>query len=109
MPTYRSVFQRNPPPAPDHQAFDTLSLYGLRRNLTGVPVTVPVRDRHPKASDHVAGAIHVRLLELGADYLDTYYSLGGQRIRVLSGGGQVLSAVKAQFRDEPPLPRPEQL
>jgi hypothetical protein len=104
-PTYQTLFGVAPsgnPVVPEH--LDSSALYALRRDLTGTPRTTPVRDKEPHVSDHVAGAIHTRLLEAGATYSGHAYGLNERTFRLVSARGQVLSAVKAQFQGEPPLP-----
>ena len=62
-PTYESFFGPPPNPPPDlGGACESRTLYALRRDLTGTPRSRPVRERTPSPSDHVAAAIHRRLL-----------------------------------------------
>lgn len=104
-PTYTVLFGTDPTANPAlHDGFDSQTLYALRRDLTGTPRTAAVRDNEPQSSDHIAAAIHRRLLESGAIYSEHAYRFNEQSIRVVSGRGRVLSAVKAQFQGEPPLP-----
>jgi len=79
-------------------------LYGLRRDLTGVPRHRPVREREPKPIHMPHAAMHQRLLDKGAHYEAHSYRLNGDAFRVVSGHGRVLSEVKQSFSTEPPLP-----
>lgn len=81
-------------------------LYALRRDITGVPRHRPVRVRVPSPAFRTHAALHSRLLERGALYDSHLYSIGGQRIRLINGGGQLLSELKNQCQQEPPLPVP---
>ena len=81
-------------------------LYALRRDLSGTSRATVVRSRHPEDENHVAGAIHQRLLECGATYSAHRYELGGRSIRLVSGRGRLLSCVKATFHQEPPVQDP---
>ena len=74
----------------------------MRRDLTGTPATRPIRDCAPLDSDHVAAAIHRRLLDRGAVIEPHRYWFSEQSVRVVSGRGRLLSHVRADYRDEPP-------
>lgn len=103
--TYTGLFGMDPtglPAAPT--AVDSEALYALRRDLTGTPRTAVVRYNQPENVDHIAGAIHQRLLERGATYSAHRYEFGGRSIRLVSGRGRLLSQVKAAFDQEPPFP-----
>lgn len=102
--TYTALFGGPPPalPAPPPAA-DSAALYALRRDLTGTPRTTVVRSNQPDDVDHIAGAIHQRLLERGATYSPHVYQFGGTSVRLVSGRGRLLSQVKAAFDAEPPF------
>jgi hypothetical protein len=104
--TYQTLFGVAAGPAPSHAGLSSRDLYALRRDLSGTPRTAPARGRAPLPADHLAGALHARLLASGATYAEHAYQWNGRRIRVISGQGQVLSAVKARFQTESPLPSP---
>lgn len=80
--------------------------YQLRRDLSGQPRNRPVRSRSPDPKFESHTAIHQRLLDKGATYQAHTYTLGAERIRLVSGHGQLLSRVKAQYQKEPPMPVP---
>jgi hypothetical protein len=106
-PTYETLFGVAAAAAPPSLAgFNSRDLYALRRDLSGTPRTAPARGRQPLAADHLAGALHARLLASGASYTEHAYQWNGRRIRIISGQGQVLSAVRARFQTESPLPSP---
>ena len=105
--TYNSLFRREPDPIPTTLPdWDAPTLYALRRDLSGTPRSRVVRSRNPHDMDHLAAAIHQRLLERGAQYSTHKYELEGRSIRVISGRGRLLSQVKATFSHEPPFPTP---
>jgi hypothetical protein len=104
--TYTDLFGPPAAPAVVAGADSSADLYALRQDLNGVPRNAPVRARQPDAADHVAGAVHRRLLERGATYAQHQYEFAGRRIRVVSGRGRLLSRVRADFENEPPLPVP---
>ena len=79
-------------------------LYALRRDLTGTTRNRPVRARLPLPEFRTHAALHARLLERGATYDGHVYSFNGQHLRLLSGGGQLLSELKSRCSAEPPLP-----
>ena len=105
--TYNEVFGHYPAhivaTSPD---WDARTLYALRRDLSGTPRSAVVRSRVPEDMDHLAAAIHQRLLERGAQYSPHTYELAGRSIRLISGRGRLLSRVKADFSSEPPAPTP---
>ena len=100
--SYVDLFGAQPSTLVPGDDMDCATLYALRRDLSGTPVGEVVRDREPPGGDHVAAAIHQRLLERGARYSAHKYSLHDRTIRVVSGRGRLLSQVKAQFQREPP-------
>jgi NAD-dependent SIR2 family protein deacetylase len=100
---HQSLFGCAPAVTPaTYLGFSSSDLYALRRDITGTPRTLPTRARQPDPGFHIASAIHARLLAKGAIYKEHVYRLNGKTTRVVNGHGRVLSAVKAQFRDEPP-------
>lgn len=101
--TYRALFGSEPK-LPSHGTLGSQDLYALRRDLTGTPRTSPVRARRPDSADHVAAAIHSRLIEAGAAYSEHRYVHGRDTVRLISGKGRVLSAIRADFQYEPPMP-----
>jgi len=90
-------------PQPSTEGYDSAALYALRRDLTGTPRTAPVRISVPQNSDHIAAAVHSRLLELGASYSEHIYTFQNKRVRLISGRGRLLSAVKSEYQQEPPI------
>ena len=104
--TYTGLFGAPTGAVPAAGADNSPDLYALRRDLSGTPRNAPVRVRQPDAADHVAGAMHRRLLESGATYAQHRYDFGGRRIRVVSSRGRLLSQVRADFENEPPFPVP---
>lgn len=102
-PAYEAFFGPPPGAAPDLSGETSQTLYALRRDLTGTPSTHPVRDRTPAAADHVAAAVHRRLIDRGATLGAHMYEVNGRRLRVISGRGRLLSEIRAGHMAEPPL------
>lgn len=102
--TYESFFGPPPNAPPDlGGTCESRTLYAVRRDLTGTPRTCPVRERTPSPSDHVAAAIHWRLLDRGATLEAYRYLFGGRCLRVISGRGRLLSEIRLGYQAEPPL------
>ncbi len=110
-PTYETIFGVAATVLPDlSNLHDSHMLYALRRDLTGTPTDRPVRDRTPRDSDHIAAAIHRRLLEKGATVEPHCFHFNGRSLRVISGRGMLLSIVRSVYQFEPPpLPAPGQV
>lgn len=83
---------------------DMNDLYALRRDLSGTQRHRPVRAKSTSPVYRLHAAMHARLLNLGATYSRNTYDLRGQRIRIVSGHGQLMSDVKRSFADEPTPP-----
>ena len=79
------------------------SLYALRRDITGATRSEPVRTKTPNQQQHLIAAIHARLLELGATYDSHLYSFRGRAIRLVLGGAQLMSVLRARYQTEPPI------
>lgn len=92
-------------PAPDNlnvpRAHSVSSLYNLRRDLTGVGPADCVATISP-AGLEVLGAIMLKLLHLGADLEGPVIRINGERIRLISAGGQLMSRVRARIDSGPP-------
>lgn len=104
--TYAALFGSDPGVMRGSPAGDSRTLYALRRDLTGTSRTAAVRGRQPEDVNHLAGALHRRLVERGSTYSAHRHEFGGRSIRLVSGRGRLLSQVKAAFDAEPPLPLP---
>jgi hypothetical protein len=103
-PTYQALFGAAPAGNAIRIDAETMErLYALRRDLTGVPRNRPVRQKEAGAQHHIQASIHARLADLGAVYEGHTYSFRGERIRLINGGGRLMSQVKADYKDEPPL------
>lgn len=84
----------------DVDEFDTETLYALRRDAEGVPVTKPATQSRPVNCD-ILGAFHLLLRQAGALQTEQGYSFGGRAIRVINGAGSALSKMKARFAEAP--------
>ena len=106
--TYQQLF-RSPPPSPIDSSLEAGGsglLYALRRDLSGVPQDRPVRSREAKPEYRVHAALHIRLQSMGTTYQGHIYLLNGEAVRIIQGKGQLLSQVRQQYENEPPLPVP---
>jgi hypothetical protein len=105
--TYEGLF--GSPPSGRASDLDDLAiqqLYALRRDLTGTPRHRPVRVKEATNELNVHSAIHARLLDLGAVYRGHTYAFGNEVLRLINGAGQLMSAVKRRYQEEPPMPGP---
>lgn len=98
--TYEALFGVSPSQEPESYGH-VKNLYGLRRVLTGTFRNRPVRTHDPDDSRQILVALHARLLDCGASFDESHHILKGQRIRLVSGSGQVLSRVKQRYATEP--------
>jgi len=80
----------------------TDELYMLRRNLEGVLSNTLLRTIKTRNEQHRFGAVHLRLLELGATLSGTCYTHHSKKVRIIQAAGEVLSAVKNNFSFERP-------
>jgi len=94
-----------PPTAYPEPAESTAKdLYAFRQDACGVSrLSIPQIPR-PDSSMELLGAVHVKLLALGAVLAGSDYVCCGRRVRVINGAGQLLSRVRARVAvgEEPP-------
>ena len=88
-------------------ALPTNDLFSLRRDTCGRPFGNVATEKRPTAAMKIAGATHLLLMNKGAIQEDGRYRLGGRRIRVVNGAGQLLSEIRAAFSSEPVSPQPD--
>jgi hypothetical protein len=79
-------------------------LYALRRDLSGTPIGNPARDRTPASHRRIIAAFHAKLMAKGATYSGHLYMINNEAIRLIDGGGQLLSQVRRNYENEPRLP-----
>ncbi len=105
---FQEMLNKKPPEVPDTvlvtQATD--SLYRIRRDLTGVPMTSIVRQMNVDDGYILIGLIHLALLACGAKISSNTFDWNGSRIRVIHTPNHPLSAVTNRFSHEPPDPIP---
>lgn len=82
------------------EAFDSASLYDLRRDAEGVPAGSPALRSQPSQCE-VLGAFHLMLRRAGAAQTPRGYLLEGTSVRVVNGAGMALSKLKARFAEAP--------
>lgn len=83
-------------------AFDSETLYCLRRDAEGVPVSKPAILQRPKQSA-LLGAFHLMLRQAGATQTGQGYTINERSVRVVNGAGVALSQLKASFAEAPAL------
>lgn len=88
------------------EAYDSETLYNLRRDAEGVPAGRPATRSRP---DHceVLGAFHLLLRSAGATQTPLGYLHVGRSIRVVNGAGKVLSLLSARFAEAPAIAQTE--
>lgn len=82
---------------------DGEALYDWRRDAEGVPAGKPAMAKTPQNVD-LLGYFHLLLRRAGAVQEPRGYTLAGQRIRVVNGGGSDLSTVAKRFIEAPAAP-----
>jgi hypothetical protein len=87
-----------PPPA------DVASLWRLRRDLLGVRPTKPLLTNSPASIGALVGLILLMLRAKGANFRDSYWELGQERIRVIHTPNEFVHNAEINFAgDEPPM------
>ncbi|HEX8521463.1 MAG TPA: SIR2 family protein [Tepidisphaeraceae bacterium] len=90
------------PPLPTTLTSD--DLYALRRDACGQPVGGIARVKRPGLQHELLGAMHLLMAHKGGTLDGSTYSLGGKRLRLVNGAGELMSKVKQRFMNEPPTP-----
>lgn len=99
----------HPPTDANRQApdLDNDALWRLRRDILGCGPNAPA-DRAKPFNEPATGLTLLRLREAGATSNGSYWSLGGDTLRVLRASGQHLHAIERRHRWEiPPLGAPD--
>ena len=82
-------------------------LYDLRRDSEGVPYDHAAKRKDPPRESAAAAYVHVLLTEGGATREGAMYVHGGQKVRVVQGGGQAIESVRQKYNDPPALVSPD--
>lgn len=84
------------------EAYDSETLYNLRRDAEGVPAGRPARRARPEICE-VLGAFHLLLRSAGATPTPEGYEHAGRSVRVVNGAGAVLSQLRSRFSEAPSI------
>jgi hypothetical protein len=74
----------------------------MRRDFSGTLNDDAVRTRIPTEQMELVGVCHLQLIARGAVREGSRYILNGNRIRVVSGAGRLLSSVREKYTAETP-------
>jgi SIR2-like domain len=85
---------------PDPSGWQGEELYDLRRDAEGVPYNRAAKQKGPSPEAAQAALAHLLLTQANATREGAWYRLNGKTIRVVHGGGQLLSTVRERY-DEP--------
>jgi len=80
-------------------------LYNLRRDAEGVPYNRAARKKEPPAESAQAAFAHLLLIEASAARAGAWYVHSGKSVRIVHGGGQALSTVRARYVEPPSVPQ----
>jgi hypothetical protein len=78
-------------------------LYDLRRDGEGVPYDHSAKRKEPPPEGAAAAYVHVLLTKAGAMREGAMYVDGGQKVRVVQGGGQAIESVRQKYNEPPVL------
>lgn len=84
----------------DITAYDSETLYGLRRDAEGVPALKPATLIRP-GNVEALGYFHLLLRQAGATQCPDGYDLNGRSIRVINGGSAILGSLRTKFIEPP--------
>ena len=76
-------------------------LYNMRRDAEGIPYHRAAQLREPPPMCTQAAFAHLLLLRANPARRAAWYDLGGQSVRVVNGGGQMLSTVRERYLEPP--------
>jgi len=95
-------------PQPDalFAAATTADLFALRQDAAGAPVGEMPRLKRPDAGTDMVAAMQMLLAENGAVLDGSLFVREQKRIRIVRGGGQALSLIKASYLNEAGTPEP---
>jgi hypothetical protein len=82
-------------------ALSTAEAVLLRRDAEGRPLGTPLRAKKPDARFEAVGAAHRAVQARGGIAQGTIYEFGDQTVRIINGGGRLLSRVKEDYKKEP--------
>jgi len=84
----------------DVSAYDSETLYGLRRDAEGIPALQPATLIRP-GNVEALGYFHLLLRRAGATQRPDGYDLNGRSIRVINGASAILGSLRAKFIEPP--------
>jgi hypothetical protein len=81
-------------------AYDSETLYGLRRDAEGVPALQPATLIRPGNVESL-GFFHLLLRQAGATQRPDGYDLNGRSVRVINGASAILGSLRTKFIEPP--------
>ena len=76
-------------------------LYNMRRDAEGIPYHRAAQSQEPTPMCTQAAFAHLLLWRANPARRAAWYDLGGQSVRVVNGGGQMLSTVRERYLEPP--------
>jgi hypothetical protein len=101
--------QMKPGAALPPTAFDGVSvddLYAFRRDTGGVSSIRIPRYSQPDPSMNAVGRAHLLLRHAGATLDGSRYVKDGNKFRIINGRTKLISQIRQEFSEEPPVPAP---
>jgi hypothetical protein len=95
------------PTAVESAAWTCDDIYNLRRDAEGVPYSRAAQTKEPGPEAAQAAFAHLLLTQANATRQGSWYTHGGQTIRVVQGAGQGLSSVRDKYVEPPNVPAPD--
>jgi hypothetical protein len=83
---------------PDGTASD---LYNMRKDAEGVPYHRAAQSREPAPAGAQAAYAQLLFLKAGASRSGAWFECGGKIVRIVNGGGELLSGVQARYVEPP--------
>ena len=75
--------------------------HNMRRDAEGIPYQRAAQSQEPSPTCAQAAFAHLLLLRANPVRRAAWYELGGQSVRVVNGGGQMLSTVRERYVEPP--------
>lgn len=82
-------------------------LYKSRCDAEGRPYNQAAKTKAPPSSAAAAAFFHLLLLQAHAARSGSFYEVGGKRVRVVQGSGELLNTVRERYREPPALLEPD--
>lgn len=96
-----------PPSAFDPPDGPVGDLYDMRRDAEGVSYNRAAQSRAPSSASAQAAFANLLLLRANAARKGPWYEHAGRTVRVVNGGGELLSAVRDRYVEPPAVIQPD--